>query len=400
MQSDQSWWLCIFYFSDINMDTTGENIMIKKELQFHSDGKFKIMQMADIQEIPSISPDTILFLEAAVEKEKPDLIILTGDQIKGYDPGFRGENGRDKVRQVLQQILLPACKRNIPIAVTLGNHDEQAGLTDQEMSSLYMEFENCITGHIDEEATFTFHIPIQSSHGGQTALNLYLFNSQGDAKEGGYQPMLSQQLTWYRHIRDELKEQNGQYVPSLVFQHIPFAEFYHVLRRVHANAKGAIRAYRTHKNEYYVLNEEYVRPGGRLLEPPSIPDIDIGEYSALSEKGDILGVFVGHDHKNNFVADYKGMQLGYTPSCGFNAYGPGTERAVRIFCFQEDQLSKYETYTVSYRELLGKKVKKPLINYLYEHAPTTMDAFLTAAVRVIGVLLLIAAALTAFLFIH
>lgn len=374
--------------------------MAEKELQFHTDGSFKIMQMADIQEIFPVSPDTMLFLEAAVEKEKPDLIILTGDQIKGYDVGFRGKDGQEKVREVLKQILHPAVSRNIPVAVTLGNHDDQAGLSDHDLSLIYGEFDNCITGDVDAEATFTFHIPVRSSRNSQTVLNLYLINSQGDASEGGYKPLLKQQLDWYRRIRETLKNQNGEYIPSLVFQHIPFAEFYQVLKQVPANTRGAIRAYRTHKNEYYVLNEEYVRSGGRLLEPPSIPDLDMGEYAVLSEKDDIMGVYVGHDHKNNFVADYHGMQLGYTPSCGFNAYGPGTDRAVRIFCFQENHIHDYKTYTLSYRDLIGSRTRKPLTNYLYEHAPTTMDAFLTAAFRAGIVILAAAAVLTAFLVLH
>ena len=53
-------------------------------MRFKKDKPFKIMQITDIQEIPAISPDTINLLEAAVEAEKPDLVVYTGDQIKGY----------------------------------------------------------------------------------------------------------------------------------------------------------------------------------------------------------------------------------------------------------------------------------------------------------------------------
>lgn len=69
-----------------------------------------------------------------------------------------------------------------------------------------------------------------------------------------------------------------------------------------------------------------------LEEPPSIPDINNGEFDALHEKGDILGVFVGHDHKNSFVGRYKDMDLGFTQSAGFNVYGNRTKRGRALLC--------------------------------------------------------------------
>lgn len=48
-------------------------------MQFKSDGTLKIMQITDMQEIPAISPDTLALLNAAVEAERPDLVIYTGD---------------------------------------------------------------------------------------------------------------------------------------------------------------------------------------------------------------------------------------------------------------------------------------------------------------------------------
>ena len=53
-------------------------------MRFNKDKTFKIMQITDMQEIPAISPDTMKLLDAAVEAEKPDLVVYTGDQIKGY----------------------------------------------------------------------------------------------------------------------------------------------------------------------------------------------------------------------------------------------------------------------------------------------------------------------------
>ena len=51
-------------------------------LRFNSDGTFRVLQMADIQDGPDVREDTIRLIEAAIKKAHPDLIVLTGDQIR------------------------------------------------------------------------------------------------------------------------------------------------------------------------------------------------------------------------------------------------------------------------------------------------------------------------------
>ena len=68
----------------------------------HGDGTFRVLQMADVQDGPDVDPDTVALIEA-----KPDLVVFTGDQIRGYDPAWmrtflrrRGERPGDHVREV------------------------------------------------------------------------------------------------------------------------------------------------------------------------------------------------------------------------------------------------------------------------------------------------------------
>ena len=51
-------------------------------LRFNSDGTFRVLQMADIQDGPDVREDTIRLIEAAIRKAHPDLIVLNGDQIR------------------------------------------------------------------------------------------------------------------------------------------------------------------------------------------------------------------------------------------------------------------------------------------------------------------------------
>ena len=39
-------------------------------------------------------------------------------------------------------------------------------------------------------------------------------------------------------------------------------------------------------------------------------------------RGNIIGVFVGHDHDDDFLVDYEGILLGYGRKTGFDSYGP------------------------------------------------------------------------------
>ncbi|MFT8356940.1 MAG: metallophosphoesterase [Bifidobacterium aquikefiri] len=57
-------------------------------LQFHHSGKFRVLQLADIQDGPTISPDTVSLIAAACDAARPDLVVLSGNQIAGYDAAY------------------------------------------------------------------------------------------------------------------------------------------------------------------------------------------------------------------------------------------------------------------------------------------------------------------------
>ena len=118
-------------------------------MQFKSDDTLKIMQITDMQEIPAISPDTLALLDAAVEAEHPDLVIYTGDQIKGYGVTYKGKTKKELEAAVAKTITAlleagnPAC--HIPFAVTFGNHDRQVGISNaDQFNDIYKSLPGCI----------------------------------------------------------------------------------------------------------------------------------------------------------------------------------------------------------------------------------------------------------------
>ena len=339
--------------------------MQNKDFKFRN-GKFRLMQIADTQEIPSVSPDTIKLISAALDSEKPDLVVFTGDQIKGYSTFFLGEKGKTNVESTLKALIKPLEERNIPFTVTFGNHDGEAALNNSEQFEIYKQspvFVYSEPASEDDKGTFCLNI--------ENKFLVYMFDTHSKAEDGGYSGLNEKQLDWYRKTRDSYETP----IPSVAFQHIPTPEYFDVIKPVRRFTKKAVRAYGNHKNEFYVLDPHNCDLRGFMRESPATPYKNSGEIDAFLEKGEVLGLFVGHDHNNSFVADYKGIKLGYAQGAGFNVYGPGYDRGVRILDLDEN--GSFETKTVTFGELCGKSIRNPAKFAIYSYVPTSVSQVVT-----------------------
>ncbi|MCH3972403.1 MAG: metallophosphoesterase family protein [Oscillospiraceae bacterium] len=352
----------------------------KIPLRFHKDGTFRIMQIADIQESPVVCGDTLKFLNAALEKEKPDLVVLTGDQLKGYSVYFHMPGGTERVSTTLEKIMEPIASHHVPFLVTFGNHDITAGLSKQQQMYYYLQYPECINTVKDAEDCATCCTTI-SGQDGKPAFAVYMLDTNADR----FAPLLPQQIDWYRETRTRLKEANGgRYLPSLVFQHIPVPEFYEFLQEVPKGTADCIEAFGSRRGHFYALDQTKVY-GGSLGEAPCVPERNSGELAALTEAGDVVGLYVGHDHRNSFWGPLHGIDAGYAPCCGFNTYGPGFDRAVRMFTLHEKEPRRYETQLVSYSDLFGFSVSNPMRNLFLDKTPATPEQVLSILLKTAAV---------------
>ena len=350
-------------------------------LKFNN-GKFKIMQIADVQEDWPVNPDTIRLIDAAAEREKPDLVIFTGDQIQAYSPCYRTDT-YEKVKKVIAEFTAPLSKRGIPFTFTFGNHDDECATGKTAQLELYASHEGFTMGEArgkDDHATH--NINLKDSDGEKDIFALYIIDSNKKDENGAYAPVKKEQIEWLEAAR----EKNG-YIPALAFQHIPVPEFYNVIKKVPFWTKGAVEAYKSRKNTFWLLEGDE----GFMGETPAVPEINNGEFDSLKKHGDILGLFVGHDHVNSFVRNLEGVDLAYTQGAGFNTYGPAEKRGVRIFELDEADLKAYKTYTVTAGELGVYKPSKPLKEFVFCKMPTSVDEVVTNAKRVAIASLAIAA---------
>lgn len=323
-------------------------------LQFHQDGTFKIMMISDTQDTDKADQRMLNFINASLDQEKPDLVVFTGDNIEGDWIGSTVE----KVRTAIDRIVQPLVQRDIPFAVIFGNHDGESRVaTKQDQMAMFMAYENCLA--VDEgdalDGVGTYNLPVLSSDGSRTAFNVYMMDSNDYDADGNYDGVHQNQIEWYEQTGNALRAANGGApVPSLLFQHIPVPQIYDLLTEVPFGVMGSVRGYGRNALKWFVVNEEKAQ--GNVKEGPCSSYEDRGQYASWLRQGDIAGAYFGHDHTNNMVGRTDdGITLGYNAGCGFNLYGDGLNRSMRVFVIDEDDAWNYNTSLVTYGDIMPDK---------------------------------------------
>lgn len=332
------------------------------------DGNFRILMIADTQEGRNVSSDTLALINAALDRTVPDLVVYSGDQIWGRR-NFKGNKA--EVERVLKELTQPVRERKLPFAVCFGNHDRQVGLSNAEQFEIYKTFEGFI-GESEPDIDGVGNQCLEITDGGEVKYLLYLIDSHSNLKVG-YDNVHKNQIEWYRATRDGYEKKLGHLIPSVVIQHIPVCEVFDLLTKVRRTKKGAVRGFRTHDGEYFVLNRDRVNENAFMRESPADPQVNSGEFAALKEKGEVKGLYFGHDHNNSFHGDIDGIDVGYTQGAGFNVYGPGKDRGVRVIDLSTD--GSLNTFDLRYKDIVGEHLDHPIKYALLQLCPTnTFDA--------------------------
>lgn len=356
---------------------------MRKQIKFNN-GHLKVLQISDLQDNRFTCVDTLRFMEAAVKKIKPDLIVFTGDQLDVVDLWGKGERCRRNVEKAINRLFSVFESFDIPFVLTFGNHDRETGLPNEEQAKIYARMKNCICfddlndGRPDAG---TFNVPVMSSDGDRTAMNIYVVDT-GTKTKGVYGGVRKEQLEWLDKTSREVN------ADSIVFQHIPVDEIYELLEKVPKGTKGAEPAYGNRKGEYY-RRSDGIKFMGEYGETPAAMPRECGEFEQLKKQGDVFAVYCGHDHYDSFIGMVDGIDLGYCPGAGYNTYGI-KQREVRVFEFDENNVRNYKTYTVSYGDVCNKPLAEPIKTYIFSIAPCCTPQLPMFAVKVFALLAAIA----------
>lgn len=336
--------------------------MNEKRLEFKN-GKFKILQVSDPQDMHYVRRSLIKMLDRAYDDLKPDLVVFTGDNVLSnhlldarIGSGQSGEgwfDTRKRMKKALEYILKPLEDRGIPFAMHFGNHDDMCCMTKEEIIELYREY-SCFVGLCDTYGhgdIGTHNILIYS--GDKPKFNIWMMDTsrQDKALDKCFEGVTTAAVEWYKAESDELKAQNGgKPLPSLMFQHIPMSETNDCVEECKATDEGAVRLY--DEDKYIRLKPEKVN-SGRLYEPSPGCKANYGQFEAVRQQGDVLAVIYGHHHMNRFDITHEGVRMIQTPAASFRCYG-NENRGVSLFEIDESKPDEFAYRHYTYYDIVGK----------------------------------------------
>lgn len=338
-----------------------------------SDGKFKIHIFADIHGAEKELKWTFRHIEAALDKTEPDFVVLLGDNIAGNYKGITVE----KVKTAIEKIGSIFEKRKIPFALVFGNHDHEGLCTlgfDERSAKKFIlnefqKFSTCLATEGEEmTGVGNYNLLIFDSDGSKAVFNLWFMDSNPYADErecGGYGYVHTDQIEWYERKTKELKDKNGgENLPSFLFQHIIVPEIYDMLEQHDKKVKDSVKGHGSHSDKYYTPNKEFIKSGS-LKEGPCPPDVKSAQFDSWQKTGNIVAAFFGHDHVNDFSAEYKGIDIHQVPSAGFFSYG--NNRGSRLVTLYENNPRAYDKEILHIDDICKIKTNNPFIkNHGYQ----------------------------------
>lgn len=356
-------------------------------LRFRPEGRFRIVQFNDTQDGALTDKRTIAFMERVLDDEHPDFALINGDVING-DPETWLET-----YQAINNVVLPMESRGIPWALTFGNHDEDSvdngtGVYEPQIVDFLHQYRfnrnpDLIDGVYGES---NGQLLVASSDSTTPAFAIWLLDSgayaeahelAGQSTEGlmAYDWIQPSQIEWYQRQSRSTEERFGAKVPGLMFFHIPLFEHHHMWYEEQYTSDGTERAKAIERHGVTGERNEDISSGL----------INSGIFNAALERGDILGMYCGHDHTNTYTGDYYGIELGYSPGTGFGTYGlrdgtwdMHTLRGARIFELDERDPRVYTSTRLVFARDLGfdmnpaaQRIDKPAAfpNYVTPTAP-------------------------------
>ena len=332
-----------------------------EKIKFNN-GKFRILQISDAQDLHWVRKTMLVMIENACEDLKPDLIVFTGDNILGNhlrDYRFsskKKEMSREEeyaiMKKALSHILDIPERRNIPFAVIYGNHDDMNSFTGDEQGDIIRSYSMNRGFESTGDLCGTYRLPVYSSDGENQLMNLWMINTSWHDKalDRCFNDITEKQVEWFKNESAQQKELNGgNAYPSLVFMHIPLKEL-----------DDFTQECTPEESTIYLpgVNINLCRKKGvfgHIHEPVSYLDNDNGFYKEVLADGGVKGIVSGHDHLNDFYGEKDGLKFVATPCASFRCYG-NPHRGVRIFDIYENNPSDFYTRTVYFKELCGDNI--------------------------------------------
>ncbi len=324
------------------------------ELEKKPEKDFVILNLGDVQHNDSniFSKDgdySKELITKCVERIKPDLITLTGDNASG------------EITYLEMVKLLDSF--NIPWAPVMGNHDGSNGKRINEAWDSYvlLNAKNCLFKfgprnmgygnyiiNITENGKIIHSLFMMDTHSdaGDTAAGVINYGKNPDGSDNiGYDHFWANQLDWYEWAVKGISDVAGKTVESTVFMHIPVYE-YRTARDLmcdKVNDESSVV-------KYTVKSEFTDTCFGTLCEGVCSPEGNNGFFDLALRLGSTKNMLAGHDHTNDLSLLYNGIRLSYTLKSGKGSYWNEDKLGVSLYSINSDGNADFYHYHFGKRD--------------------------------------------------
>lgn len=319
--------------------------MKKPILRFRQDRRFQILMISDFHAGERCSPKLIAGIDALVRHTSPDLVLVGGDQC------LCGTT-KEALAAYMGRIMEPVLRRGIPWAAVAGNHDRE---TDHPVE---LEFESytMLRGYVGEigpedvSGCGNYCIPVLSSQSDEFAFHIWGLDSFSEVRDyirvfglpadtrfqlpvpmctGSCQStVMFDQVLWYYNESKQREAAAGKKIPAIMYMHIPLPEIC-----------------------FLANNPEQCDVRGDKRESIGCSELNSGLFMACLQRGDVKGIFFGHEHLCDFDGTYCGITMGYDGAVGYDMSAHDDLRGGRVITLNED--GSFVTETVKLLDLMG-----------------------------------------------
>ncbi len=330
---------------------------------FTTDDDLRVMHLTDIhigggwmsytRDIKAINAVATMII-----KEKPDLVVATGDIAYPVlvQAGTMNNCSGAKIFANLMENL------GVYWTVTFGNHDsEPYSYFDREaVSGFYLneDYKYCLyqAGHESVDGYGNHIIEVKNSDGLITQAMVmidsqaYVDDSIITSLKGTYDNIHPNQVEWYeseiKRMNNENKslDENAETVVTHAFFHIPLVEL--------EDAWNDFQENDFKDSEDFNYIDGIIGEGGRRVYAGFGED-DL--FEKMLELDSTKAIYNGHDHFNNITVEYKGITFSYGYSIDYLAYigisKKGSHRGCSIITCKPDSsftIDKYNYYSDRY----------------------------------------------------
>lgn len=316
-------------------------------LDFDTDREIKVLQITDTQIIDAAQRrtenrlsesekvawdpeqmDNALFdeLKALVEKETPDLIVMTGDNVYGE---FDDEGtSLKKLIEVMDGF-------KIPWAPIFGNHDNESAYGVAEQCRMFVEDSTyCLFNRRNEiggNGNYAIGISVQ----GKLQRTIFMMDSNGCSNLEGVANQADkdavttsmvfhdEQMAWYQTVAAKVNAKAGEKIPSFLCVHVPLAEMTTALVETGYQAKADATVNAMNISHNYTIGNivedgsawTYAKDTNNnfgFKEARTVGSAAMSEYILpyLKAAG-TDGTFFGHQHVNALSVEWEGIRFTY-----------------------------------------------------------------------------------------